>query len=400
MIAVRSFDARNAMKLESEQKEEKMGYRYWNTFFGRKTTLILVGLWAFGALALPVNYLKAQDKASENIAQATKQVAETRDLAVAWIDRARGTAEAYDIREDSFETIEAIACFIAEAKAKFDAVNSAVNSIKIVSLPATEKGGTARQAVRALYCDGSVKYYDADALDGTTAPKSEPDAASVEAAPEHVVGLDAFYAKYAKRFEEKLRAQAIERCVAKGGDPSGTGFLFAFESLKPSVIRPTKAENEREILKSACGQYAYAAREYKYDAETTAMFMAARINHERVQITKRMSPTAFTEIKSVKIVPFCVVEPVENEKFVRASIFYAVRVVYSDDVVKYYENGTYGKDANGLYDVLDDLKKIPGYTPVVANEEDLPEFELTLDDFNKLKSENKSVPLEISEPMK
>ena len=342
-----------------------------------------------------------QGQATEELEQATKQVAETRDLAVAWINWARRTAEANEIREDCFETTEALACFMVEAKTKFDAVNSAVKSIKIVSLPATEKGGTARQAVRALYCDGSVKYYDADALDGTTAPESEPDAASVEATPEHVVGLDAFYAEFTKRFNEKAREIYLERCAAEGQDVSRIVYAFSFEPWTPSVIPPPKAEKEREFAKGLCGQHALAAREDKYDAETTAMFMAARLNHSRVQIkTRRFMSLPFTEMKSVKIVPFCVAEPVESEKSVRASIYYAVRVVYSDGVVKYYENGIYGKDAYGFYDVLDDLKKIPGYAPVVANEEDLPEFELTLDDFNKLKSENKSVPLEISEPMK
>jgi hypothetical protein len=139
------------------------------------------------------------------------------------------------------------------------------------------------------------------------------------------------------------------------------------------------------------------AKRLEFDPETTAMYIAANINFKRAEILKTVgiySKGALTEIKSVKVLPFAVTKTLEAEKIVRPTVAYVVRVAYSDGVVKYYDDGTYGeplKYGQGEYFTDDgisggevDLSKILNYVPLVANEEELPEFDYELNGFDKL----------------
>lgn len=358
-----------------------------------------IGEWSQLARGLPPT--KEDDGSFDSLSDVEKakaQVAISRKLAVVWLRWVEDTLVANKIDKGYLPPLETLASAFVETKEKFDFVNAAVKSIKIAPLPATEEGTPERSVVRVLFSDGSVKYFDDKLLAGQAEPSTTPSEAAVDAAPEYVVDLDAFYDEHVKR----VRAVFVERAVARhielnGGDGSNFSATSGYKPLKPSVVPVPKATREARFVRIVCQNAAQHAKRLGFDPETSAMYIAANVNFKRAEILKTVGiylKGALTEIKSVKIVPFVVMKTLEAEKIVRPTVGYVVRVAYSDGVVKYYDDGTYGeplKYGNGEYFNDDgvsggevDLCEIPNYVPIVANEEEAPEFDLELNGFDKL----------------
>lgn len=333
-----------------------------------------------------------------DVAKAKAQLAISRRLAVVWLRYVEDVLLANKIDKGCASPLETLASFFVETKEEFDFANAAVKSIKIASAPALEKGGAERSVVRVLFSDGSVKYFDDRLLAGQAEPLTTPSDADVDAAPEYDVDLDAFYDEHVKR----ARAAFVEKAVARhnelnGGDGSNFSATSGYKPLKPSVVPVPKATREARFVKIVCKNAADHTKRLEFDAETSAMYIAANINFKRAEILKTVGiypKNALEEIKSVKIVPFVAPKTLEAEKIVRPTVGYVVRVAYSDGTVKYYDDGTYGEplkygnseffNDDGISGGEVELTKIPNYTPIVANEEELPEFDLELNGFNKL----------------
>jgi hypothetical protein len=104
-------------------------------------------------------------------------VAEARNLAVEWAQLSKFS---------DYQTTDAVAASISSTRIMEKDVSKALKSIKLVPLPdeeGTEKNETARwrstrSVVRVLYCDGSVKYYDGNDLDGTVDMENAPSEAA------------------------------------------------------------------------------------------------------------------------------------------------------------------------------------------------------------------------------
>lgn len=358
-----------------------------------------IGEWYETSRGLPPTKTDAQTLDSlSDVDKAKAQVAISRRLTVIWIRWAEDVLIGNQLDKSSLPPLEALASAFVETKEKFDFVNAAVKSIKIVPLPATEEGAAERGVVRVLFSDGSVKYFDDRLLAGQAEPLTTPSEAAVDAAPEYVVDLDAFYDEHVKRARAAFVEKAVARHIAlNGGDGSNFSATSGYKPLKPSVVPVPKATNEARFVRIVCQNAAENAKRLEFDAETTATYIAANINFKRAEILKTVgiySAGALTEIKSVKVVPFVVMKTLEAEKIARPTVAYVVRVAYSDGVVKYYDDGTYGeplKYGQGEYFTDDgisggevDLSKIPNYVPLVANEEELPEFDYELNGFDKL----------------
>ena len=120
----------------------------------------------------------------------------------------------------------------------------------------------------------------------------------------------------------------------------------------------------------------------RFDADETIEAVAESICARRIEGIK-----IALALKLVEIVALPTSEAGVPERKI-------VRVLFSDGSVKYYDDGTYGeplKYGQGEYFTDDgisggevDLSKIPNYVPLVANEEELPEFDYELNGFDKL----------------
>ena len=315
--------------VENKRKENKKE----ELFFANLETLSLrvgVGFLTFGTVAVGANYVGAQVEVQPDVPAATATISEARNFALEWAKFSRFDAD---------ETIEAVAESICARQIEGMKISLALKSVEVVALPTSEAGVPERKIVRVLFSDGSVKYFDDRFLAGQAEPLTTPSVAVVDATPEYAVDLDAFH----DEGEKRTRAILVERAVARyGGDGSDFSGHARFGPKKTSVVPVPRATNEANFIKIVRPNAAAHVKSRGFDAETSAMYIAAHVNFQRAGILKTVGiypKNALKEIASVKIVPFVVAETLEAEKLVRPTVGCVVRVAYLDGAVKYCDDG-------------------------------------------------------------
>ena len=96
---------------------------------------------------------------------------------------------------------ELIAAHFLHARETSDLVYSAVKSMKLIPF-----SGSSRSAVRVLFSDGSVRYYDEDQLDGEREPANAPSEETVTEIGEYVFELSFLNDSIATLLKKRLRA--------------------------------------------------------------------------------------------------------------------------------------------------------------------------------------------------
>ncbi len=282
----------------------------------KRRWLAYCGLLAFLTVA-GVNRVCAKEGAQDDVAQAKQKLADSQEHGLNLLRSITPT-----MTRDDWETFrrserngahlrapskaEAFAAYFIQQKEVSNSVNSAVKSIKIVPLPDCGKS-----AVRVLYRDGSVLYYDGDNLEGKTVLETALSDAEIDAIPEFDCGpggylnwIQAHYASCSEYWDAKNETNqrnlepdfesVIERLAKKRNE--------SLESLRSSG----SGDDRRMALEAIAGSFA-----------------KERENLSRDKKRK-------TAIQSIKIVPL-------DSAKEYASTYGAVRVLFSDGSVKYYD---------------------------------------------------------------
>ena len=286
------------------------------TFKRRLLRCACCGLLTVLALA-GVNRVCAEEGAQDDVAQAKQKLADSQERGLQLLKSVIPTmtrddwgtfrhSERNGARLRAPSKAEAFAVYFVREKACSDSVNSAVQSIKIV--PSLDGG---KSAVRVLYRDGSVIYYDGDNLEGKTEWETALSDTEIDAIPEFDCGPGG-YLNWVQAHYEACREYWNLKSASTPRDLEPD-----WANVKERLAKKRNESLER-LLSFGNGD----------DRRLVLEAIAGNFAQEREDLSR--DKTRKPAIQSIKIVPLD-----SAKKY--ASTYGAVRVLFSDGSVKYYD---------------------------------------------------------------